>query len=317
MITIGFNVLIFIGIIMFAIALSGYMSKMQVLKGLWLKHLGKAKEYSKVKEKQIKKKLREDVFNPRKEKLNLLDRAYIFIAQTGIAQRFPTISVSDILIIMVVVYVLIGIIAVLLTRIPMVGVIAFAMTVITTVLVGNAKIRGNTRKIDNQMTLFINTCYSVSDILPNIIDIFGHVYPQMESPLNKYLEECYLEAKQEHNNTLALRHLKEKSDSFIFRLVIDAFEETSNMNEDYRNTIDFLRPIAKRHDRIVNNQNALIRNMRVRLGIMFIMGFGILYFASEFTTQGLVTIFSSAIGYALLAAALLVIIIGLTMHPKQ
>lgn len=318
-----FDIFIFLGIFASVSLFIGYISKIHPLKAFLLKRKGELKEYDKLKQNKIKAKLRQGIYRnafaqkKAKRKFSILEKTYIFIGKTAITTKFPSMSITDILLIYIGIFITLTIGIFFLTK-SVLGVFIFAIfLLLATKLIGSAIIRGNCRKVDNQMNQFVNSCYCASDVTPNIIDIFGSIYKDMEYPLNNYLEECYLEAKQNRNTDLALLHLKEKNDSFIWRMIIDSFAQASKMNENYKKTIGALRPIIKRHDTVISNQNAIIRNTRVHLLVMFLIGIAILYFTSFFAPNTFHVLFDTVPGYIILGGIAFIIILGLTMQPKE
>lgn len=313
-ITIIFDILILLAVGFFVLSVVGWIFRTEPYKVIWAKYKGDIKRLDRIRKQQFILKQENDIFSTEKKE-KITDKLYNFVAKTNITKHFPSLSVSDVINFGVAILFILFVILSLFFG-PAKSLLYIAVIVLILFAIGKNRIYKNRFNIEKQMYDFVNACSSASSITPNIIDIFGNIYVQMDAPLSGLLEECYLEARQSHDEQLALKHLRNKSDSFMFQTVIDAFSTASQMNEGYKTVLDFLRPIVSNNDELVNTQLASVRNTRVELGIMFGIG-GVILFASQFLVENaLQTLLTSFVGQFLLVCALGVIILGMTMHPK-
>lgn len=307
-------VLILISILVFSFNLVGWIIRTKPYLYLWHRYKGNVDKLEEIRREQFLIKQENDIFvTNRKEKIT--DKLYNFIAKTSLTKKFPSLSVSDIMNF----FFGIAIISFLILTVNygfLKALLYITIAIIALYCICKNNIYKNRFDIEKQMYDFVNACASASSITPNIVDIFGNIYQQMDAPLSGLLEECYLEARQTHDDLLALRHLRNKSDSFMFQTVIDAFGTASQMNESYQSTLDFLRPIVSNNDELVNIQLAAVRNTRIELGIMFIIGIVLVIISQYLVENALQIIISTLIGQFLIAIAIIIIIIGLTMHPN-
>lgn len=313
-VTIVFSILILLAIGFFVLSAVGWVFKTEPYKVIWAKYRGDIKKLDKIRKRQFILKQENDIFiTEKKEKFT--DKLYNFVAKTNIVKHFPSMSVSDVINFGALGLIILFIVLSLIFGIPK----AFLYVVFVIIIlfaIGKNVIYRNRFNVEKQMYDFINACSSASTITPNIIDIFGNIYVQMDAPLSGLLEECYLEARQTHDEQMALKHLRNKLDSFMFQTVIDAFSTASQMNEGYKTVLEFLRPIVSNNDELVNTQLASIRNTRVELAVMFGIGMVILFAMQFFVESAGNVLLTSFVGQFLLVCATGVIILGMTMHPK-
>ena len=314
-ITLIFDILIGITLCIFSFNLLGWVYRQHPITKMIAKYKGDTEKAEELRQQALKMKLEEDIFSTKKKE-RLTDKIYIFFAETNIKRFFPLLSISDIMnisiLLLAIVFVFISFFLTILEGFVSVVLIIFLVKVI-----GDYEIYRNRMKIESQMYDFINTCATASCVAPNIVDVFGNIYDKIEAPLSGYLQDCYVEAKQTHDNSLALRHLREKSDSFMFQTCIDAFSTASEMNEGYQAVLRFLRPIVGSNDELVTDMKASIRNTKTTLVIMFCIA-GLIFLAVSFGVNGaretLLYTPQGRIIFALLGA---IIILGITMHPKE
>lgn len=235
-VTVILEILIACSLGFFSFSLVAWLRRMQIFKTWLAKKRGDIEEVEKLRQRQYQMRLQNDIFAPETEE-KWIDKMYRFIAKTGITSHVM-LSVTDIMYLYLIFIVLFFAVTALLANL-VVGVIFTVAVILVSYILCNTYSDYQRRRIEAQMYDFINMCATASNISPNIVDIFGHIYEKVEAPLNGYLEECYNEAKQTHNNIVALEHLRQKSDSFMFQIIIDSFSTASAMNESYQEAVIF------------------------------------------------------------------------------
>lgn len=313
-----FTVLILISCGVFSFFFVKYFVDYKIFQTLFAKISGNARAYDSMRRKQMRVEIesQKDVFVRKRKSKNPIIKFYNNIALSGITEKVPGFSevgfavviFTFMLLILVVTSVKISLIAGLATAFVFAIIVFYSLSL----LAYNRRIN-----LEKQLLQFTNACASASMQYTNIIDIFGIIYEQFNSPLKEALERCYIEAKQTSNKELALKHLEDKFDSTQFNFVIDNMELCSAITGDYYSTARDVSNTIAIYSTSYEKKRALLRNAKANIIAMFAISMVILYLLSLFLGGIVDVIYSTTIGNLLALALILVFFYGLNMKTDK
>ena len=281
-VTFVFHILMLITIGACGIAIVKYLKDYQIFESIFAKIAGDAAAYDKIQRRQRKKEAEErNVQIREKSEKTIIDKIYDGVAMTGLTEVIPGFSESGFLLICLIILVLSFII---MTRLRgwIVG-LGFVAAIIISGSYAISIITYQRRmKLEAQLLQFIDSVSSASVQFANLIDIFGVIYHQFKAPLRKGLEACYVEAKQTSNKDAALRNLVRKYDSAQFAFIIDNLKLCSDVTGDYRGICKDLADTVAIYSASHKAKQAILRNSKIQISIMFVMAFGIMYSLNMF-----------------------------------
>lgn len=316
-VTLVFHILMTITICGCGIAIVKYLKDYQIFQMIALKIAGNMQEYDKIQRKQRAKEAEErEIHVKENDEKNLLDKIYDKIAMTGVVEIIPGFSEAGFLVLAAI----LGIV-ILITMFFLRGmIIAVASTATYFVVLGYSLslVAYNRRvQLESQLMQFVDSVASASIQFSNVIDIFGAIYPNFKAPLRKGLESCYVEAKQTSNKDVALTHLVRKYDSAQFAFIIDNLKLCSQVTGDYRGICKDLGDTVAIYSASHKRKQAILRNSKVQITVMFLMSLGIMYTLGLFLGGITEIIFGSVIGNLCMGALLVLYFYGLNIKAEK
>lgn len=312
-----FRILLLISCCLFVLSVFLYLKKYKILQAFYVKLTGNAREYDRIRRTQMKAELQEKRSSfTKKKKGSLISSVYALIKNTGIVEKVPGFSESG-FIILVLLLALLVFFCTWLRKGFVVGCVSGAAVLL--IVWYSLSLAAYSRKVrlERQLLQFTNACASASMQYANVIDIFGFIYEQFSAPLKEGLEACYVEAKQTNNKEMALYHLKEKYDSSQFAFVIDNLELCSSATGDYytvaRDIAETVSIYSASHER----KRVTLRNAKINITAMFVIGIGILYSLSIFLGTLTDVIFNTTAGNISVIVLVLVYLYGLNMKADK
>jgi len=305
--------LITTGVFVFSFVL--YLRKYKIIQTLLSKINKSSQVHASLRREQLQRKIesRTDVELP---KLTFVEKIYLTIKQLGILEVLPGFNEIHVLAIYLF---LLGIFSVIVAQNTIIfgGFIFFGLALFATKILCSVIIAQKREKIEEQLSLFINACEGASTIHSDLIDIIGEIYERTRPPLNRYLEECYLEAKIKNNKQLALRHLKEKTNSIQFQSIIDNLQICSNATGDYQKTIEDIREPVRITQTFRRKKQAIVKNARASILLMTGAGLIIVFISMAFLDGASDALLHKPLGNILLAIAILIMLFGITIKTKE
>lgn len=317
-VTLVFRILTLISCTALVIFLGRYMVQYRVLGGLWAKLTGNMHEYDRIKRQQLKKDIaaRENSFSKEKTKMSLIGKIYALITASGIIETIPGFSESAFLATLIAITLIIIAVIAFFRNIAIGLVFAGVFLIIVwytlDLIAYNRKM-----KLEKQLLQFTNACASASLQYSNIIDIFGAIYDQFESPLREGLESCYVEAKSDNDKEAAIRHMQEKYNSSQFNFVIDNLQLCSSVTGDYYTTSRDISETISIYSQSHEKKRTLLRNAKVNISLMFIVALGILYSLSIFVGGIWNILFNTTIGNIVGLGLVLVFFYGMNLKTEK
>lgn len=296
----------------FVFSFVSYLRKYKILTVLFTSLNKRSQAYNLARREQLQKKLETKV-DTEKPKMSIVENLYYLIRQLDILDKLPGFGEIHVLALYTVTVLGLSIIVARKT-IFYGGIAFFALFILATGVLSAVAISRKRTKIEEQLSLFINACEGAASIHPDIIDIIGDVFPRTRAPLNKYLEECYLEAKITNDKTLALNHLKEKTNSPQFRSVIDNLLICSKETGDYQKVIDDIREPMRIAQSFKKKRIAITRNARTSILLMTGAGAVIVFISTFFLDDATEALLKNPLGITLLSVAVLIMLFGLTIR---
>ena len=316
-VTLVFHILMLITIGAFGLAVVKYLKDYQIFQALFAKIAGNAAAYDKIKRKQQKKEAEERNVRIRdNNEKNFIDKLYDGIAKTGLTETIPGFSESGFLIVSVIV---LFVAFLIMTRLRgwIIG-LAFVGAIVIVGWYSMSLIAYHRRiQLENQLLQFIDSISSASVQFANLIDIFGVIYHQFKAPLRKGLEACYVEAKQTSNKDAALMHLVRKYDSAQFAFIIDNLKLCSDVTGDYRGICKDLADTVAIYSASHKAKQAILRNSKIQITIMFGMAFAIMFALNMFLGGIKETLLETIPGNLCLGSMFLLYFYGLNIKAEK
>lgn len=317
-VTLIFRILTLIACAALVIFLGRYLVQYRVFEGIWAKLTGNMHEYDRIKRQQLKKDIaaRENTFSREKTKMSFVGKIYALITASGIIETIPGFSESAFLVTLIAIDLILFITISFFRN----AVIGFAFAIVFLVLVWYVLdlIAYNRKmKLEKQLLQFTNACASASLQYSNIIDIFGAIYDQFESPLREGLESCYVEAKSDNDKEIAIRHLQEKYNSAQFNFVIDNLQLCSSVTGDYYTTSRDISETISIYSQSHEKKRTLLRNAKVNISLMFVVALGILYSLSIFVGGIWNILFNTTIGNIVGLSLIVVFFYGMNLKTEK
>ena len=281
-VTLVFHVLMLITIGAFGLAVVKYLKDYQIFESIFAKIAGDAAAYDKIQRKQRKREAEERNVKIREtSEKTIINKIYDGIAMTGLTEVIPGFSESGFLIVCGIVLLIAFI---FMTRLrgwiiglAFVGGLILAGSYAVSIITYQRRM-----KLEAQLLQFIDSVSSASVQFANLIDIFGVIYLQFKSPLRKGLEACYIEAKQTSDKEAALRNLVRRYDSAQFAFIIDNLKLCSDVTGDYRGICKDLADTVAIYSSSHKAKQAILRNSKIQITIMFGMAFAIMWALNMF-----------------------------------
>lgn len=295
-----------------------YLVRYRILQTLFLRFQGNMKEYDKARRLQMQREVDENqgVFHRSESKISLLSKIYSLISRAGITKAIPGFSESEFLI---------GSLMILFTifcwtwkvrDLFFAGIFSISLMIIewyTISLIAYQRLI----KLEDQLIEFANACASTSVVYSNLIDIFGAIYDQFENPLRLALEECYIEAKQTNDSTLAIEHLKKTFDSVHFSFVLDNLTISSKISEDYqeaaKNICDILIIFYSSREK----KKAILKKARIDICTISFLAVLALFIISFFFEGMQDVIFRTSIGNSFLLGIFMIFFYGINIKTEK
>lgn len=301
----------------FAFSIFAYIHEYKLVEALFSKLSGNAREYDRIRRKQMKAELEasKDVFAKPKKK-SFMTGIYALIKQTGIMEKIPGFSESTFLTLSVlaslIIFVWMSFLRGIIVGFVSTGAFLVVLWYCLSLIAYNRRI-----KLEEQLLQFVNACATSSMQYASLIDIFGNIYDQFRSPLREALEYCYTEAKQTNNKEMAIEHLKDRFDSVQFAFVIDNLELCSKNTGDYysasRDIAETISIYMTSHEK----KKTSLRNAKVLITAMFAFGIAIVFALSLFLDNLAETLLGTSIGNIAIIALILLYFYGLNMKAEK
>lgn len=317
-ITLCIRIFMFISIFVFAYSIFWYIKQYKLIEALISKLSGDARNYDRIRRAQMKAEIeaRKNAFEKIRNKKSLINKIYILITQTGVMEKIPGFSESIFLAFVIILGILLfiimayfkGIIVGLFSSIAFLIVSWYCLSL----LAYNRKI-----KLEEQLLQFTNACATASMQHADLIDIFGAIYDQFKEPLREGLEMCYVEAKQTNNKVMAIEHLKEKYDSVHFTFVIDNLELCSQATGDYNSAARDIAETLSIYMASHEKKKVTLRNAKINISIMFVVGIGIFIALSQFLDNLSETLLNTPIGNIGLISLVLLYFYSLNLKTEK
>lgn len=313
-IMIGLEVLLGISAFFAIFFIFKYFRDYQIFQSIYAKIRGNVAQFDRIKRMQMRQRLEEsrNNFTREKKKDTFVQKFYRKMSMTGIPEKIPGFSELSMIAVMVFLTLTVfGVVTFL--RTLFVGTVSALVFVIILWYTISLLIYQRKVSLERQLLQFTNACASASLQYSNIIDIFGAVYDQFDSPLRESLEACYIEAKQTNNKELALKHLEDRYNSAQFCFVIDNLDLCSSVTGDYHSAAkDITEPVAL-YSESYEKKRTLLRNAKLNITIMFFVSLGLLYSLSVFLGDLKNIIMQTTIGNLSILALILIFFYGMNM----
>jgi Flp pilus assembly protein TadB len=317
-----FRLLIFLAVFGFSWNLIRYFREYKIFSALFLRIKGNTAAYDKIRREQMQKYMAErgDAFlltlGKTEKNIPLINKVYETFYRTGLAEKFPGMSESGLLIILGCAIGVIFLIFLfkrgLLAALVICGGLLLVAWYLISMLAYNRRL-----KVEDQLLQFINACASASSQYSSVIDIFGAVYYQFSEPLSSALEQCYVEAKTNVPKETAIRHLTDKFDSAQFSFVVDNLMLCSEISGDYYGVAldisDTVGVYAESHKRKV----AALRSAKVNISVMAVMLVIILYALSFFVSNLWGLLLGTSIGNIAIAILIMIYFFAMNMRAEK
>jgi len=295
-----------------------YLVKYRVFSTIFLRMIGNMQAYDRAKRAQIREQLENMKYEIKKEttKVSFLTKLYSTISRSGITSILPGLSESSLITAIVVIDIALSAIMWRYRGIffgIIFGIVFLVIFWYTISLVAYNRVI----KLERQLMEFANACASSSVVHTNLIDIFGSVYDQFESPLKDALEECYIEAKQTNNKDQALEHLKRTFDSTQFSFVIDNLAMSAKISEDYTEAAKNVCDVVAIYNSSREKKDALVRKARIDITLISLGAMAAVFIISLFFSEAKELIFNTAMGNTFLLGAFLVYFYGLNIKAEK
>ena len=298
----------------FVFSITMYFRVYKIIQALFSKVKNNSAEYNRIRRQQLEEKLaRNTEEDAEKQKLSIIDNIYLMIKRLGILEKLPGFTELHILIGYCIFLLLLCTIVTVNSSL-FAGLFFVAVAIALTKIFGDFIIYQKKEKLEEQLTPFINACEGSASIYSDIIDIIGDVYERMNSPLKEQLEECYISAKTTNNRNAALNQLKKKTNSIHFWSVIDSLQLCSQITGDYRKTINDIREPIRIYQTYKKRKKSLVRNARVTILIMTVLGMGIVFAAMQFIEGLQEVIFHTGTGMVLVGIVIAILAAALSIR---
>lgn len=317
-VTLVFRILTLISCAALILFFGKYLIQYRVFEGAWAKLTGNMHEYDRIKRQQLKKDIaaRENSFSKEKKKMSFIGKIYALITASGIIETVPGFSESAFLATLIALALIIFTV-VSFFRNAIIGLVFAAVFLLVTWYTLDLIAYNRKMKLEKQLLQFTNACASASLQYSNIIDIFGAIYDQFESPLREGLETCYVEAKSDNDKEAAIKHLQEKYNSSQFNFVIDNLQLCSSVTGDYyavsRDISETISIYSQSHEK----KRTLLRNAKVNISLMFVVALGILYSLSIFVGGIWNILFNTTVGNIVGLSLIVVFFYGMNLKTEK
>lgn len=317
-VTLVFRILTLISCAALIIFFGKYLIQYRVFEGFWAKLTGNMHEYDRIKRQQLKKDIaaRENSFSKEKTKMSFIGKIYALITASGIIETVPGFSESAFLATLAALTLVIFTV-VSFFRNAIIGLVFAAVFLLITWYTLDLIAYNRKMKLEKQLLQFTNACASASLQYSNIIDIFGAIYDQFESPLREGLEACYVEAKSDNDKEAAIKHLQEKYNSSQFNFVIDNLQLCSSVTGDYYSVSRDISETISIYSQSHEKKRTLLRNAKVNISLMFVVALGILYSLSIFVGGIWNILFNTTVGNIVGLGLIVVFFYGMNLKTEK
>lgn len=293
-----------------------YFVDYKIFQYLYAKLRGRAQEADRIRRLQMREtfKGQSSIMDETNKKPSLIDRIYKQISMTGVTTILPGFSESIFIILFVVTGLAIfSLLAFKMSfAVALVGLAGYAIVVtyILSIVIYTRRI-----KVESQLLDFVNQVSSVSRQYSNISDIIGSIYEEFQQPLSGAMETCYVESKQLKNTELAISHMKDKFDSVQFEFVMDNLLLCSKATGDYAAVSQDLSKTVSIYLASHEKKQALLRNAKITLCVMFALGLVACFALGEFV-GGVDQLFSSTGGQIIAILLIVLFFYGLNLKAE-
>ena len=320
-ITIACYVAIFFGVLVFFLSIARYCITYHIFETIQMRLKGNIEEYDRLRRAQMKQDVEAaaDTWirgKHKKKKMPFISLLYRRIEMTGVTRAIPGFSestfLSTLLVIDLVAFVIGLRFANILVALAVIAGAIFVEWYLIAMVIYRRKIA-----MESQLLSFANACASASMQYADIIDIFGAVADQQQSPFKEALLECYTEAKKTIDKPAALDHLKRKFDSNQLNFVIDNLEECSRSTGDYHGVSKDIAQTLSIYDESFQKQQATLRNAKMTITAMFFISCGILYSLSKFIGDNAIDLLTSTVGLIVIIIMLAIYFYGMNIKAEM
>lgn len=245
------------------------------------------------------------------DKQRLFYRIDLMLNQSGIKRKIRFLSTEYLMIFSIVVG-LSGVIVATMIKGIFYGIIfGLILAMLPTVLL-KIKADSNYRKTEDQLVHFLNLIENYTKTHDNIIAIFGKIFPYLQEPLNTAVKDCYVEATNTGDISLAFRKLEAQIGSDKFSEILRNIELCSRYEANYQVVVSTARDIMSNYIKSKRNVKAIAENARIELGIIIfaaIIFFGIISSLIEVNLFSL--LMSSFFGTAIVIYLIIISLYGI------
>lgn len=301
--TVG-NIILALAVISASVLLVKALSENNTI--AYLKKIVKQSEQDRIEQEELLRKIEGS-----QEKERLFYRLDLLLNQSGIKRIFPVFSTEYLVLISVVA----GVVGLAVGEVVgglAVGIVAAAIAGLAPYVVIKIKADMNYKKTEEQIIHFLNMVENYTKTQDNIITIFGKIYPFLEEPLATAVRECYMEATNTGNMSMAFRRLETKVVHEKFSEILRNLELCSRYEANYQAVVSTSRDIMSNYIKSRKKIKTIVDNAKIDFAMIILSTVILLGLIDSFVENGsIIDILTSGAGLIISSYMIFVIAYGM------
>lgn len=219
------------------------------------------------------------------EKDSIFYKTDLMLNQSGIKRKLPFFS-TEYLMLFSTVLGMLGLIIAGAAAGLIKGIIAAAVVCALPYLIIKIAADINYKKTEGQILHFLNMVENYTRTYDNIITIFGKIYPFLEEPLSTAVKECYIEATNTGDVSMAFRRLETKVVHEKFSEILRNLELCSRYEANYHAVVSTSRDIISNYIKSRKKIKGIVDNAKIDFVLIMVCTVVMLGMIDSFIENG-------------------------------
>ncbi len=248
-----------------------YLKKTEALHTAKTKLVKGVKKRERERLRQERKEAAEEYSEKKKGFAGLIEKSHKRFVYSGLDRKLKNVGFLYYLIFKLFVGILGIIIAVIVSKNAMYGIIAGVLLFAGMFLYENILVLSNHNKIDRELIKMMNLIGAFSETKGKITIIFGEIADYLDAPLNYMLKECYYDAQTSADENLAMQLMIAKTGHKKFKEVIKNIQICSDYSPNFKNVIEASKESLLTEQKLKRERMSLARDSSINIVIVSLL----------------------------------------------
>lgn len=231
----------------------------------------------------------EELYNGAVEKNKFIDKADSLVKTSGLNNIFRNITGELLIALTLILALIITVVVHEIFNFWLFDITAFSLTVTAVFFILEFRAKKIFDGIDQQLLTYINVLKNLSASNEDIVIIFEKSLPYVRQPLKQHIMQFIYEAKKGIPLKVAFKNFEKAVDNNRFKQLLRNLYIASKHDANYREVLRASKSIFKHYFTEKKRRQITVRNGRIGILVIVILGLSIFKLADNFISGGILT----------------------------